>query len=302
MKKVIVPTDFSQASLNAINYAIALFKQEQDIEMILFHAVEYPVPVGMEYGIVNGDVLTEQLNSAVSQAEQKLKTIIRALPNESNINYQKVIEVGSLVSWVTNQLPELNPDLLVMGTTGASGLKGLFVGSNAEKVVRSASCPVLSIPKEASWKPVGDIIVPFESKELSDEFLLALKELQLYLDAGLQMIWVKTPHSLSIEEDLIGEMIDSMHKHGLKRFKVNTRRSFSPSHGVLTFSTEVKASLIAMPTHGRKGLKQLFHDSVTEEVVNQSVIPVWSFNNGSIKPAAEEKSTDQGKTKREIKI
>ncbi|MEL7148356.1 MAG: universal stress protein, partial [Bacteroidota bacterium] len=121
MKKIIVPTDFSQASLNALQYAIALFPK-QKVELILFHAVEYPVPVGMEYGIVNGDVLTEQLSSVVSQAEQKLKTMIRALPASENIHFQELIEVGSLIAWVRNQLPEINPDLLVMGTTGASGL------------------------------------------------------------------------------------------------------------------------------------------------------------------------------------
>ncbi|MEL7144858.1 MAG: universal stress protein, partial [Bacteroidota bacterium] len=126
--------------------------------------------------------------------------------------------------------------------------------------------------------------------------------LQRYFDAGLQMIWVKTPHSVSNEEDLIGEMIDSMRRHGFKKFKVNTRRSFSPAQGILTFTTEVKASLIAMPTHGRKGLLQLFFDSVTEDVVNQSLIPVWSFNNGAAlaNPKIDQKSV--GSTSEEIKV
>ena len=281
MKKVIVPTDFSQASLNALHYATSLFAT-QEVELTVFHAVEYPVPVGMEYGIVNGDVLSEQIESAVKQAEHKLDTIVRSLPNQPNITYKQMTEVGSLASWVQNYLPEIKPDILVMGTTGASGLKGVFVGSNAEKAVRFATCPVLSVPKEAKWEPIIDIVVPFESDELSDEFLSALKAIQQDLDAGLQMLWVKTPHSLVNEEDLIDEMVNSMKRHGFDRFKVNTRRSFSPTQGVLTFTGEVNGDLIAMATHGHKGLMHLFFDSVTEDVVNKSVIPVWSFNNAAV--------------------
>ena len=301
MKKVIVPTDFSRASLNALNYAITFFK-EQKTELILFHAVEYPVPVGMEYGIVNGDVLTQQLNSAVSQASQKLEAVIRTLPKSDNISYEYLVEVGSLVSWVRNQLPETNADLMVMSTTGASGLKGIFVGSNTEKVVRCAACPVISIPKDAKWQPVVDIVVPFESKELSDEFLKALKDLQSQLNAGLQMIWVKTPNSQSPEEDLISEMIDSMHRHGFKKFKVNTRRSYSPAQGVIAFTAEVKGAMVAMPTHGRKGLRQLLQNSVTEEVVNQSVIPVWSFNLGNIKTNTTDQKSRPGKAKPKVEV
>ena len=120
MKKIIVPTDFSQASLNALDYAIELF-QGKEVKLILFHAIEYPVPIGMEYGIASGDLLTDQLNSTVAKINQQLSTIIRALPRHENITYEQMTEVGSLISWVKNTLPEMNPDLLVMGTTGASG-------------------------------------------------------------------------------------------------------------------------------------------------------------------------------------
>lgn len=278
MKKIVVPIDFSEQSINALHYAVAM-NGNSHTEIILFHAVEYPVPVGLEYGIANGDVLGDQMVTSMSAAEEKLNALIRTLP-QSNIQYKVAVEMGTLINWVQNYLPEEKSDLVVIGTTGATGLKGVFVGSNAEKVVRFACCPVLAVPSEATWKSINNIVVPFESREMTDDFLHSLKEIQLLSDATIQLVWVKTPHSLVNEEDLISEMAECISSHGIQNFRVNTRRGFSPAEGILTFVEETNSELIAMPTHGRKGLKHLFMDSVTEAVVNKTDIPVWTFNIG----------------------
>lgn len=278
MKKIVVPIDFSEPSINALQYAIALNGNERT-EMILFHAIDYPIPLGMEYGMANGDVIADQLLASTKNAEQKLEALIRTLP-KGNIQYTISLEMGTLVHWVQNFLPELNCDMVVIGTTGASGLKGVFVGSNAEKVVRFASCPVLAIPKDTKWATISNIVVPFESKEMSEDFLYSLKEIQVFAKATIQLVWIKTPHSLVNEEDLIAEMAECVSSHGIQDFRVNTRRGFSPLLGILNFVEEIHGDMIAMPTHGRKGLKHLFLDSVTEEVVNKTDTPVWTFNVG----------------------
>ena len=286
MKKIVVPIDFSRQSINALHYTVEMNGNES-AEIVLFHAVEYPVPVGLEYGIANGDVLGDQMVTAMNGAEEKLKVLIRTMP-QNNIQFTVSVEMGTLIHWVQNSMPEGNFDLAVIGTTGATGLKGIFVGSNAEKVVRFASCPVLAIPGDAKWKAVNNIVVPFESGELTDNFLQSFKEMQAFSNATIQLVWVKTPHTLVNEEDLISEMAECVSSHGIQKFRVNTRRGFSPAEGILTFVEETGSELIAMPTHGRKGIKHLFMDSVTEAVVNKTDIPVWTFNIGIEHKVSEE--------------
>ncbi|MGB3468613.1 MAG: universal stress protein [Cyclobacteriaceae bacterium] len=275
MKSIIVPIDFSACSFNALRYAIDLSKNEET-EILLLHAVDYPVPMGMEYGMVNGSVMGEQLIQAEQKAEKKLE-VLTAQQKEEKITFSKRTVTGSLMNWLKTDLPEMTCDLIVMGTTGASELKSTFIGSNTEKVVRHACCPVLAVPKEASWKPIVDIVVPFESKELTESFFTSLREIQGFTDATIQLLWVNTPHAIVREADLIEEMAAFVNSHGITDYRINTRRAFSPAAGILSFLEEVNGDLVAMSTHGRKGLQHLIFDSVTEEVVNKTAVPIWAF-------------------------
>ena len=139
IRKVLVPTDFSERSKLALTYAVDLVKR-YDAELTLLHV--YPV---VNYAAAEGFALytPEQLAKLITQ----LTTQLRAL--EDDAREAGVEKISSLMEQgdAYQEILELASgfDLIVMGTHGRTGLKHALMGSVAEKVVRTSPCPVLTV-------------------------------------------------------------------------------------------------------------------------------------------------------------
>lgn len=132
MKKILVPTDFSDNALNAANYAISIAKILQ-ARITLFHTFHSSQPAGV----------LKSLDSILEQdAENEMKDLVKKLPAEVPVDF-KIVK-GDPVSAIAQQSG--NYDLVVMGTQGATGLKEVFIGSVTGGVMRHTQTPVLAIP------------------------------------------------------------------------------------------------------------------------------------------------------------
>jgi universal stress protein A len=131
--RILCPLDFAEGSLKALGLATRLAAQNK-AELYLLHVCPVVViPLG---GTVSEPVLAEQA------ARQRLEQIAnRDLPN---IQYELLVTTGDAAERVINAQSALDADLIVMGTHGRGGLRRLFLGSVAERVVREAPCPVLT--------------------------------------------------------------------------------------------------------------------------------------------------------------
>jgi len=89
---------------------------------------------------------------------------------------------------------------------------------------------------------------------------------------------VNTPYNMERRADEAARLEAFATKHQLTNFTVNTRDEFREPSGILNFAQEVKADLIAMGTHGRRGLAHLFAGSITEQVVNHVESPMWTYS------------------------
>ncbi len=138
LKTILVPTDFSKHSQTALNYAVA-FARKFGAQLHLMHilqdlAVFFPDAVSVVPP-------TDQLNTAVQAALERLV-------HENHLeaqNVQLVVRVGSPFHEIAEYARDTGIDLIVMGTHGRGGLMHLLMGSVAEKVVRKAPCPVLTV-------------------------------------------------------------------------------------------------------------------------------------------------------------
>ena len=98
------------------------------------------------------------------------------------------------------------------------------------------------------------------------------------LDAKLHLVWVNTPFN-SIADDLAIEKLELTAKnHKLENYSIKVNKAFHPEEGILTYSWQVGADMIAMSTHSHKGLTHLFLGSVAEDVVNHASIPVLTYS------------------------
>jgi nucleotide-binding universal stress UspA family protein len=141
IKSILVPVDFSPHSSLALEYAADLaHRYEATLEVVfVYQAVAFAMPEG--YVLVTPDQLAEILSRFQLQLEAaKRQALALGAPNVSSALLQ-----GDPIQEIVQRVSERNHDLIVMGTNGRRGVKRVFLGSVAENVVRSASCPVLTV-------------------------------------------------------------------------------------------------------------------------------------------------------------
>ncbi|WP_298516800.1 universal stress protein [uncultured Kordia sp.] len=160
MKKILLPTDFSENSLNAIRYALQLFK-DQKCNFILLNTYT-PIIHHVEY--MKADVAQFGLLDAMKEISQTgLKTVqdtIEAEFQNPNHIFSRISAFNMLVSEIELLYEENSMDMVVMGTQGASGLKEVLFGSNAIHVLKSTKCPLLVIPSKYSYKVPNELLFP----------------------------------------------------------------------------------------------------------------------------------------------
>lgn len=140
-KTILLATDFSETSQMAADYALDLARSF-DARLVVLHVINEPVDLR---GFYVPHISFEQLEKEIETgAAQMLESFCREKLGESG-NYETVIVTGVPFEEILKAADEHAADLIVIGTHGRTGLDHLIFGSTAERVVRSASCPVMTI-------------------------------------------------------------------------------------------------------------------------------------------------------------
>ena len=151
MKRILLPTDFSDNSWNAIKYALQIFKNEAcnftllNAYTPLIYQIEYMQFESEKFGLVH---------SMAEASENGLDEMISKIRSEFN-NPKHTFSRISSFNTLTTEIHELYKrkimDIIVMGTKGATGVRELLFGTNTVHVIKSARCPVLAIPSDFSF-------------------------------------------------------------------------------------------------------------------------------------------------------
>lgn len=141
IKKILCPVDFSECSDHALKYATA-FAQMYSSRLSLLHVVEMPfLPAYSMAGIPD---IYFPVDEVQKQCADKMNKLVEKL-SDGDLDVHGDVQVGSPFLEIIKRAKEEESDLIVLGTHGRSGLKHMIIGSVAEKVVRKAPCPVLSV-------------------------------------------------------------------------------------------------------------------------------------------------------------
>jgi nucleotide-binding universal stress UspA family protein len=276
MKTILVPTDFSDEAKNALDFAVQLARKT-DAEVHLYHIVEHPsIPTFDTTGSgdipdVMDDVYFIKL---VEQAQKQLKEVAKSY---DPVNIITKTDLGNPFVRITEKIADSHVDLIVMGTKGASGLQEIFIGSNTERVVRNASCPVVTLSNPCDMSRIKRIAYPTNFADDDEELLGKVKVLQELFEATLHVVKINTPHSY-IDNKVFNEKVSGLiEKNGIADYEVHIYNAFNEEEGIVFFCDEFEIDFIVMATHGRKGFMHFFLGSVAEDVVNHSPIPVWTY-------------------------
>ncbi|MCW5518258.1 universal stress protein [Aureitalea sp. L0-47] len=200
MNSILVPVDFSEASSNALTYAIKLFGSNT-LEITLIHF----------YGARSTAFVMKNIDNVLEDdANRSMKKLLKDFQGKfPNVVFKTKIVKDYAVSAITELGNKGDYDFIVMGTAGASGLKEVFMGSVAGGVISKTSAPVIVVPKAYDFKSVKKIVfavsdIPFSSYEVIEP-LVKITRLQKSDLRLLHFAQEKTPQierALSTLEDL----------------------------------------------------------------------------------------------------
>ncbi|WP_418639385.1 universal stress protein [Winogradskyella sp.] len=275
MKKIIVPVDFSEHSEFALEAAAGL-ANKYGSELIVLHMLE------LSYAIISS--ATESQNQEVvfylKLAEQKFETFLDK-PYLKDVKVTPIVKHFKVWSEVNDLAEEHGADLIVMGSQGISGVKEVLIGSNTQKVVRYANIPVLVIKH-------NPILLDFENAVFASDFseeavapYLKAKTTFNKLDSKMHLVYVNSPDGNFRSSSEIDKKVANFLRKAegnLDNLKsVNVVSDYSIEKGILNFSNVIGADVIAVATHGRKGLSHIFEGSISEDIANHSTLPVMTF-------------------------
>lgn len=276
MKKILVPTDFSKPAENALEVAASLAK-EHDAEIVVLHMMG-----------LSDAVLTKNESREVFKAMYYMKLAEQRFEELLDKEYLKGIKVTDTVhnytvfSEINEIAKDMEVDLIVMGSIGASGLKEVFVGSNTEKVVRTSEIPVLVIKhRMENFNPTNGIFAcDFQTNSIG-----AYKRAKRFFEIngiGMQLLYINLAGDFrstrEIEKRILKFLTDAGEDNPLKILNsVVQYNDYSVEAGIFAYSQVSNADLIALPTQGRQGLAHFFSGSIGEDVVNHSDLPVMTF-------------------------
>jgi len=197
-------------------------------------------------------------------------------PFMKGVNAVEVLQFDGVYDTIAAQAKEHDIDLIVMGSHGDSGVHEVFIGSNTEKVVRLADCPVLTVKNRHENFTVKNVL--FASNfygEAKDNFERLFQFISLY-DAHIHLVKVVTPDQFETTPYTENLIEDFAREWNLKNYSLHVFNERTIDAGIQAAAERFKADLIAMETHGRTGIARFFVGSQTESVVNHASIPVLS--------------------------
>ncbi len=281
MIKVLVPFDFSQTAQHALNFATSLTEVYHEVEISVIHVVETPVTTGM--GTMGGgleaipDFQNQIFYMELIETRKKQFEDLEEQYAGSKFGFRTKLVLGNVFRGISEAIQEEAPDLVIMGSKGTSGLEEVIVGSNTEKVVRNASCPVITIKADTPIKSMKKIVFASDFREANDEVAKRIKRIQAIFDAEFYFVAVNTPANFETTRESMHRIRTFVQRYKFENIKAEIYNSMSEESGIIEFADDIQADLIAMTTHGRTGLLHLITGSIAEDVVNHSKRPVWTY-------------------------
>jgi nucleotide-binding universal stress UspA family protein len=280
MKKILVPVDFSECSKLAVEYAANLVRKVSG-ELLLLHVLEIgetDSSLGSSGSWAGAEEVTTvpYMIARLKMVKKQMEDFIAEAGLEK-IPVHDFAEVGEPHVRINEAAAKHHADLIVMGTHGVSGMKELFVGSVTEKVVQHTNRPVLSIKEKVELNPER-ILFASDFSEEADQIFNRVSDFASVFHSTIYLLKVIDSDSSEKREKSLAQLHAFAVKHHVPHLFQTILYAKSTEEGILRFAKNIQAGVIAIGTHGRRGLARFFNGSVSEELVNHSFCPVLTVN------------------------
>ncbi|QXP58337.1 universal stress protein [Olleya sp. HaHaR_3_96] len=265
MNTILLPTDFSDNSWNAIKYALQLFKNEKCTFTLLntFTPIFYSMEQTMMY-----NPETDLQNIVKKNSERRLKQLTNRIKEEFN-NPNHVFTSSAVFNILTAEMENLydkkTVDLVIMGTKGATGLKGVLFGSNTIHTIKRAKFPVLAIPDNFEYEAPHEILFPsdlevdFTKKQLAPLITIATNH-----HARVNVLHVSDSQDLSKKQENNIAKLETLLKS--ISYLLHYKNNKDISDAISQFQIEHRINMLVMINNKHSFFQNVFFKSKVNQI------------------------------------
>lgn len=274
MKRIIVPTDFSDTAKNAARYAVQMANSIPGASIILYNLTD-KIALGSD-----SSPLTENKDDRFLVLQAALNNLQAELNELATVPVESVVEEGSsLTDSLERYVRHHGIDLIVMGITGATRLEQIFMGSNALNVVNLAVCPVIIVPPKAEFRPIKKVLFASDLKEVSTTVPFApIKSVLNNFNPTVLVVNVDTDHYVEVTEEYKSQrtILESKLQEYNPEFYFIRMYDFQDS--ISSFAADRNVDLILTIPKKHHFLTGFFKTSHTKKLAYHSHVPILAIH------------------------
>ena len=276
IKKILIPIDFSETSLLAIEHG-AFMAQLFKAELVLLHVVENHYE---KFSVIAPELRITPPSDLTNAIEKKLEETAADIRSKYGVKSTCVTSTGTIFSEILLISKEHKVDLIVMGTHGTSGVVEFFIGSNAFKMVTESACPVITVQSQAKKVGFKNILLPIDDSAHSRQ--------KVNHAIVLAKHFASTIHILGLDDSNNDEASRSRFQIKLEQIETYIKKCEVPStcktvvgknqaKVTYDYAKTANADLIVIMTDQDEDITGRFMGTFAQQIINHSKIPVMSI-------------------------
>jgi nucleotide-binding universal stress UspA family protein len=274
MKTILVPTDFSKTSINAINYAMEIAKLLK-AKLILYHVYHFPLIVS--------DITTQDSEVEIEKSCLMTLTIIKEkliVKHGKDVSISCKCNNGNVENAIHLFTKNHKVDLIVMGIKGGGFLTEKIIGSITTSVLRKATCPVIAVDQKVKFKSIKKIVFACDYTNVDNEKVLKpLKVIANLFNAHIYVLKIASQfETCPIASELEHKFLDM--KMSLKAFDHTFHCTYNMNvvDGINEFVVSKKIDMVVMIPHRYTLFEYLFHTPETKKMAFHSKVPLVALH------------------------
>ncbi|ARV15837.1 universal stress protein [Polaribacter sp. SA4-12] len=278
MKKILIPIDFSENAINAINYAFALFKDEF-CKFYILHAYQEDIYLGKPP--ITKEVIKEVIRTVGKDSQLQLKNTLKLIkklsPNSKHVF--KILSANNiLVDEADKVVDEKNIDLIIMGTHGKTNDKERTFGSHTLQVLKYVKCPVLVIPENYSYKKPNHILfatdysMPYQQRELE-----LLNKIALDNSAIVDILHISDDNYLSLRQEANRSFIKENLRNRKVHFKITKDKNIA--NEIYSYIKNYETDILVMINRRHSFLENILFQDNVDKISLSIDIPFLALQN-----------------------
>jgi nucleotide-binding universal stress UspA family protein len=272
MNRIIVAIDFSDCSINAFLHALTI-AQKCNSNMTL---------VWVQKSAAEKDKFTGPVNDPTKDVKRAMEELIEKYKSElpdNTITYK--VRTGKVYKEVTSEAKETRAMLIVVGTHGASGFEEFWIGSNANKIIASSTCPVVTIRGGLNvQRPLSRIVFPIDSAEETRQKATFTSYIAKKHDAEVHILKIYTSKIKAMRHnvDLYATQVTRYFDEEKIKYIVDSVDAMNISDAMIDYAKMVDANMISIMTEQETTATNILIGPYAHQTVNHSPIPVLSIH------------------------